>query len=84
MRLTRHAYCFLLASSVAALLSCATEDPTSVDRPPVVRYFYPEDQNLDAFVGDTLSFRIVAVDPDETSLKQRFSLNDSVVSCKII
>ncbi len=80
MRLKRHAYYCLFVISAAVLASCAAEDPTSVDRPPVVRYFYPEDQIFDAFVGDTVSFRIVAIDPDETSLKQRFSLNDSLVS----
>jgi hypothetical protein len=80
MRLKRHAYYCLFVVSAAILASCAADDPTSVDRPPVVRYFYPEDQNFDAFVGDTVSFRIVAVDPDETTLKQRFSLNDSLVS----
>jgi hypothetical protein len=61
-------------------MSCGTEDPISVGRPPVVNSFVPGDQSLDAFLGDTLRFQIFAVDPDQTSLKQRFSLDDSVVS----
>jgi hypothetical protein len=65
---------------VIGLGSCGTEDPTRVDRPPVVRSFSPSDQELDAFVGDTLTFEVLAIDPDETTLKQRFTLNDSVVS----
>jgi hypothetical protein len=71
---------FLLTVSAGALTVCGPDDPTSIDRPPVVRHFVPEDQVFDAFLGDTLTFGIVAMDPDKSSLKQRFSLNDSVVS----
>jgi hypothetical protein len=46
----------------------------------VVSSFVPPDQELDAFVGDTLLFEVVAIDPDNTTLKQRFTLNDSLVS----
>lgn len=73
------AYRLLGVVLVAAIPSCSNEI-TNVDRPPVVRFFYPEDQTLSAFVGDTLTFQISAMDPDRQSIKQQFSLDDSVVS----
>jgi len=60
--------------------SCGNQDPVSVNRPPVVRSFVPSDQALVAFVGDTLYFEVNAFHPDEASIKQRFTLNDSIVS----
>jgi hypothetical protein len=80
MRFNACAYRLVLIVSAAVISACGTEDPTNVDRPPVVSSFIPEKQTLEAFVGDTLRFRIVAMDPDEVSIKQRFSLDDSVVS----
>lgn len=80
MRLKACANRFFLICFAAILAACGAEDPTNIDRPPVVSSFIPEEQTIEAFVGDTLTFRIVAMDPDELSIKQRFSLNDSVVS----
>lgn len=72
---------YLFAVAIAGIVaSCGVDDPTTIDRPPVVRSFVPVNQSLDAFVGDSLLFAITAVDPDETTLKQRYILDDSVVS----
>ena len=60
--------------------SCSGEDPTTLSRPPVVRSIAPADRSLDAFVGDTLRFEVRAFHPDQASIKQRFTLNDSLVS----
>ena len=84
MHMYRHLYLLLLVVSAAVLAVCGKDGPINVDRPPVVRGFIPEEQAFEAFVGDTLTFRIIAVDPDRTSLKQRFSLDDSVVSLSAV
>ncbi len=80
MRFTRFIICLFAVAIAGIVASCGTDDPTTIDRPPVVRSFVPVSQFLDAFVGDTLLFAITAVDPDETTLKQRYMLDDSVVS----
>lgn len=65
--------------SAYALLSCGTDDPTRIERPPVVQGFSPSSQSISAFVGDSLVFAVRAVHPDRHALQQHFSLNDSVV-----
>jgi hypothetical protein len=80
MRSSRIITLLFAAATALALATCGREDPTRVDRPPVVRSFVPPEHEFDAFVGDTVLFEVIAIDPDNTTLKQRFTLNDSVVS----
>jgi len=64
------------------LLSCSADDPTRVDRPPVIQGFSPSQNDISAFVGDTLLFTITAMDPDRGALSHFFTLDDSVVSSR--
>jgi len=80
MQLNKIVTLLFLAAFAILLGSCGNQDPTAVSRPPVVRSFVPSDQALDVFVGDTLYFDVNAFHPDETSIKHRFTLNDSIVS----
>ncbi|MGD8413309.1 MAG: carboxypeptidase regulatory-like domain-containing protein [Candidatus Latescibacterota bacterium] len=70
----------VIAAFGLILGSCSGEDPTTLNRPPVVRSFEPTDHSVNAFVGDTLQFEVNAFHPDQASIKQRFTLNDSLVS----
>lgn len=61
--------------------ACLTDEPVSVGRPPVVKDFSPpNDGIIETFVEDTLTFLVVAIDPDESELDYEYCLNDSAVS----
>jgi len=68
----------LAGALYAALLgvSCSSSDPARVDRPPVVGSFTPKERTIDAFVGDTLRFRIDASDPDHDPIKTTFAVDN--------
>jgi hypothetical protein len=69
----------VLAAALAAALahvSCGSNDPTRVGRPPVVESFSPTGRVLTGFVGDTLQFTIRASDPDSDRLAGSFAVNN--------
>lgn len=71
----------ILIGLVAAVIGgCGDNDPTSIERPPQVNGFEPEEQVLSAFVGDTLRFSVSASDPDHSLITQSFMLGDSLVT----
>lgn len=76
---TRISFILAAIALVAVALSC-TEDPTRIGRPPVVQGFSPTDQVLSVFTGDTLVFTVRAIDPDKSTIRQSFTIGDSVVS----
>jgi hypothetical protein len=81
MRTTNFAYRLVLIASAAVLMTCGKNDPTGVDRPPVVDEIYPPTGPLiSAPLADTLVFRVVALDPEKRPIALRFMLDDSVVS----
>jgi len=65
---------------VAVLSACDIDNPDRLIRAPVIRSYSPTSVNVDALVGDTLSFSISAVDPDLGDLKFFFTMSDSMVS----
>jgi len=56
------------------LASCGTRDPAALGRPPVVQSYAPRERALTAFVGDTLTFSLNAVDPDHDPLVASFAI----------
>ncbi len=73
----------VLAVAVAAAVanaSCGSNDPTRVDRPPVVESYLPGERLLDVFVGDTLRFSIQASDPDRDNLVTSFYIDNQWVA----
>ena len=69
--------CLVIVGFVGA---CDVQEPDRLVRSPVIKSFVPQAENLDAVVGDTLSFSISAIDPDYARLQFFFQLADSVVS----
>lgn len=65
--------------TVLAVASCGSNDPARVDRPPVVNSFSPSTRTLNAFVGDTLQFKIDASDPDHDALTTSYAVDDHFV-----
>ena len=65
--------------TVLAVASCGSNDPTRVDRPPVVNSYSPTTRTLNAFVGDTLQFQIDAFDPDHDALTTSYAIDDRFV-----
>jgi len=59
--------------------SCGSNDPSRVDRPPVVTSYSPTSRAVDGFVGDTLRFQIDASDPDHDALKTSFAVDNHFV-----
>lgn len=65
--------------TVLAVASCGSNDPARVDRPPVVNSYSPTTRTLNAFVGDTLQFKIDASDPDHDALTTSYAVDDHFV-----
>lgn len=64
----------------ALALACSAPSPVRVDRPPVIDRVAPPPGHFDVLVGDTLPFRVHAVDPDGDAVSVWWSLGDSVVA----
>ncbi len=72
----------VLAASVCAafaVTSCGSNDPARVGRPPVVNSYSPTARSINAFVGDTLQFKIDASDPDHDALTTSYAVDDHFV-----
>jgi hypothetical protein len=65
--------------AVLAVASCGSNDPARVDRPPVVNSYSPTGRVLNAFVGDTLQFKIDASDPDHDAITTSYAVDDRFV-----
>ncbi len=65
----------IVVAAAAVLVSCGQDNLTRVNRPPLVTSFSPETGTLDAFLGDTLTFRIESRDPDQQTIRSGFTLD---------
>jgi hypothetical protein len=69
-----------VVAAVGSFGACTGDDPSRVGRPPVVSSFTPPDRQLTAFLGDTLTFRLNAFDPDRDPLTMSFVVDGGAVS----
>jgi hypothetical protein len=67
-------------AAVGSLCACGADDPSRVGRPPIVSAYAPGARQLTAFIGDTLSFRLDAFDPDQDRLATSFLLDGGVAA----
>lgn len=64
----------------ALLNACEVESPERILRAPIVSDFSPRDRDLDSFVGDTLSFSLSAIDPDDESLSFYYTMGGVLIA----
>jgi hypothetical protein len=81
--LTTRRFLASLSVAAAALAGCGSEDPARFGRPPVVESYSPRDRALTAFVGDTLTFSLHAVDPDRDALAMSFAVDGGLRGGKV-
>ncbi len=65
---------------VAAFVACDVNDPDRYLRPPIIKSYSPRTPTLHTAVGDSLSFSISAIDPDEQNLQFSFVLGESLAA----
>jgi hypothetical protein len=69
-----------ILTAAAIHTSCDSDDPARVGRPPVVTSYYPGSRVVTGYVGDTLSFRISAFDPDDDALTTTYEVDGTTVA----
>ncbi len=63
---------------VGFFAACDLEEPDRYIRAPIIKNFSPGTSTVTTSVGDSLSFSIAAMDPDNQDLEYCFALGDSI------
>ena len=80
MRQSARVWFVVALAAAGGLCACGADDPSRVGRPPIVSSYVPAVRQLTAYVGDTLSFRVDAFDPDQDRLATSFMVDGGVVA----
>jgi hypothetical protein len=68
----------LIVCLLGSFAACDLEEPDRYIRAPIIKSFWPRASTLTTAVGDSLSFSVAAMDPDDQDLEYCFVLGDSI------